>query len=71
MPSMDDEDILRHVRRIRRLARVLRAPSHLWEAEVCRRIRERFGKEPSPGMRRQLRERYLELVAAIDRDIAN
>ena len=68
---MADEEFFRHMHRMSRLTRALNAPLDVWEAEVLRRTREKFGAAITRAVRRHLDEAYIELVTNLDQGIRN
>jgi len=68
---MNDPEQFFHLRRMNRLAFMLRAPLGLWVNEVLRRIRGSFGEPAARAVRRQLDEAFVELVTRVDPNIVN
>jgi hypothetical protein len=68
---MPDEEFFRHIHRMSRLTRALKAPLDAWEADVLRRTGESFGAGMVRAVRRQLDEAFIELVTSLDAGIRN
>ena len=68
---MADEEFFRHLHRMTRLTRALKAPLDAWEREIVRRTLERFGQETARAVRRHLDEAFIELVTNLDSGIKN
>ena len=68
---MPDEEFFRHIHRMSRLTRALKAPLDAWEADVLRRTRESFGAAMVRAVRRHLDEAFIELVTNLDWGIRN
>lgn len=68
---MADEEFFRHLHRMSRLTRALKAPLDAWEKEVVRRTHESFGDEIARAVRRHLDEAFIELVTNLDSGIRN
>ena len=68
---MADEEFFRHIHRMSRLTRALKAPLDAWEADVLRRTRESFGVGITRAVRRHLDEAFIELVTNLDQGIRN
>ena len=49
----------------------MKAPLDAWEAEVLKRIRERYGEASARAVRILLDEAYIELVTTLDSGIKN
>ena len=68
---MADEEFFRHLHRMSRLTRALKAPLDVWEQDIVRRTLERFGDETARAVRRHLDEAFIELVTNLDSGIRN
>jgi hypothetical protein len=68
---MADEEFFRHLHRMSRLTRALKAPLDVWERDVVRRTLENFGSEIARAVRRHLDEAFIELVTNLDSGIRN
>ncbi|MGA2379343.1 MAG: hypothetical protein ABSG85_08550 [Spirochaetia bacterium] len=68
---MADEEFFRHIHRMSRLTRALKAPLDAWEAEVLRRTTDNFGERMARAVRRHLDEAFIELVTGLDPGIRN
>jgi hypothetical protein len=68
---MPDEEFFRHIHRMSRLTRALKAPLDTWEAEVLRRTADAFGPGLARAVRRHLDEAFIELVTGMDQGITN
>ena len=68
---MPDEEFFRHLHRMSRLTRALKAPLDVWEQDIVRRTLERFGDETARAVRRHLDEAFIELVTNLDSGIRN
>jgi len=68
---MADEEFFRHLHRMSRLTRALKAPLDAWEQEIVRRTRETFGGDVARAVRRHLDEAFIELVTNLDQGIRN
>ena len=69
--TMADEEFFRHIHRMSRLTRALKAPLDAWEADVLRRTTESFGAGIARTVRRHLDEAFIELVTGLDAGIRN
>jgi hypothetical protein len=69
--TMADEEFFRHIHRMSRLTRALKAPLDAWEADVLRRTTETFGSDLARAVRRHLDEAFIELVTGLDQGIKN
>jgi hypothetical protein len=68
---MADEEFFRHIHRMSRLTRALKAPLDAWEADVLRRTTVNFGERMARAVRRHLDEAFIELVTGLDPGIRN
>jgi hypothetical protein len=68
---MADEEFFRHINRMSRLTRALKAPLDAWEADVLKRTMETFGSGIARAVRRHLDEAFIELVTSMDQGIRN
>ena len=68
---MGDREFFRHLHRMSRLTRALKAPLDKWEADVLRRTRERYGERTVRAVRLLLDEAFIELVTTLDSGIKN
>jgi hypothetical protein len=68
---MGDREFFRHLHRMSRLTRALKAPLDVWGAEVIRRTRERDGEAVARSVRLLLHEAFIELVTTLDSGIKN
>ena len=68
---MGDREFFRHLHRMNRLTRALRAPLDAWEADVVERTRARDGEGAARAVRLLLHEAYIELVTTLDSGIKN
>ena len=68
---MGDREFFRHLHRMNRLTRALKAPLDAWEAEIVRRTRERDGEAAARSVRLLLHEAFIELVTTLDSGIRN
>ena len=68
---MADEEFFRHLHRMSRLTRALKAPLDVWEQDVLRRTVESFGHDVARAVRRYLDEAFIELVTNLDSGIRN
>jgi hypothetical protein len=68
---MADEEFFRHLHRMSRLTRALKAPLDAWEQDIMRRTLERFGEDIARAVRRHLDEAFIELVTNLDAGIRN
>jgi hypothetical protein len=68
---MPDEEFFRHIHRMSRLTRALKAPLDAWEADVLRRTTASFGPALARAVRRHLDEAFIELVTGMDHGITN
>jgi hypothetical protein len=68
---MADEEFFRHIHRMSRLTRALKAPLDAWEADVLKRTAETFGSRIARAVRRHLDEAFIELVTSMDQGIRN
>jgi hypothetical protein len=68
---MNDPEHFFHLRRMNRLAFMLKAPLGKWVNEALRRIRGSFGDSAARAVRRQLDEAFMELITRIDPNIVN
>jgi hypothetical protein len=68
---MADEEFFRHIHRMSRLTRALKAPLDAWEADVLRRTTDNFGPRMARAVRRHLDEAFIELVTGLDQGIRN
>jgi hypothetical protein len=69
--TMADEEFFRHMHRMSRLTRALKAPLDAWEADILRRTTENFGARVARAVRRHLDEAFIELVTSLDSGIRN
>jgi hypothetical protein len=69
--NMADEEFFRHIHRMSRLTRALKAPLDAWEADVLRKTTENFGARIARAVRRHLDEAFIELVTSLDQGIRN
>jgi hypothetical protein len=69
--NMADEEFFRHIHRMSRLTRALKAPLDAWEADVLRRTTDTFGAQMARAVRRHLDEAFIELVTGLDQGIRN
>jgi hypothetical protein len=69
--TMADDEFFRHIHRMSRLTRALKAPLDKWEAEVLRKTTESFGVGIARAVRRHLDEAFIELVTGLDQGIKN
>jgi len=68
---MADDEFFRHLHRMNRLTRALKAPLDAWERDIVRRTQERFGDQTARAVRRHLDEAFIELVTNLDSGIRN
>jgi hypothetical protein len=68
---MGDREFFRHLHRMSRLTRALSAPLDVWEADIIRRTRARYGEAAAQAVRRLLNEAFIELVTTLDSGIKN
>jgi hypothetical protein len=68
---MADEEFFRHIHRMSRLTRALKAPLDAWEADVLQRTAASFGAGMARSVRRHLDEAFIELVTNLDQGIRN
>jgi hypothetical protein len=68
---MADEEFFRHIHRMSRLTRALKAPLDAWEADVLKKTTERFGSRIARAVRRHLDEAFIEMVTGMDQGIRN
>ncbi len=68
---MGDREFFRHLHRMSRLTRALNAPLDVWEADILRRTRQRYGEGTARAVRRLLDEAFIELVTTLDSSIRN
>jgi hypothetical protein len=68
---MPDEEFFRHIHRMSRLTRALKAPLDAWEADVLKRTAETLGSRIARAVRRHLDEAFIELVTSMDQGIRN
>ncbi len=68
---MGDREFFRHLHRMSRLTRALKAPLEVWEADVLRKTRERDGERTARAVRLLLHQAYIELVTTLDSGIKN
>jgi hypothetical protein len=68
---VDDTELFLHIHRMSRLTRALKAPLDLWEEDILKRIRRRFGNEGIGSVRVQLDEAFIEMVTSIGQGIEN
>jgi hypothetical protein len=68
---MNDPEHFFHLRRMNRLAFLLKAPLGKWVNEALRRIRGSFGDSAARAVRRQLDEAFMELITRIEANIVN
>jgi hypothetical protein len=68
---MPDEEFFRHLNRMSRLTRALKAPLDAWEREILQRTQSIFGGELAKAVRRHLDEVFIELVTNLDQGIRN
>jgi hypothetical protein len=68
---MADEEFFRHIDRMSRLTRALKAPLDAWEQEVVSRTKEAFGASVARAVRRHLDEAFIEMVTNLDPGIKN
>jgi hypothetical protein len=68
---MNDPEHFFHLRRMNRLAFMLKAPLGKWVNEALRRVRGSFGDSAARAVRRQLDEAFMELITRIEANIVN
>jgi hypothetical protein len=68
---MADEEFFRHIHRMSRLTRALKAPLDAWEADVLKKTTESFGSRVARAVRRHLDEAFIEMVTSMDQGIRN
>jgi hypothetical protein len=68
---MPDEEFFRHIHRMSRLTRALKAPLDAWEAEVLKKTTKSFGSHIARAVRRHLDEAFIEMVTSMDQGIRN
>ena len=68
---MPDEEFFRHIHRMSRLTRALKAPLDAWEADVLKKTTESFGSRIARAVRRHLDEAFIEMVTSMDQGIRN
>lgn len=68
---MNDPEQFFHLRRMNRLAFMLKAPLGQWVNGVLARVRASFGEPAARAVRRQLDEAFLELITRVDPNIVN
>lgn len=68
---MNDPAQFFHLRRMNRLAFMLKAPLGQWVNTVLARVRSSFGEPAARAVRRQLDEAFIELITRVDPNIVN
>ena len=68
---MADEEFFRHIHRMSRITRALKAPLDAWEADVLKKTTESFGSRIARAVRRHLDEAFIEMVTSMDQGIRN